>query len=70
MIEWTIADLLEKKGWTAYKLAAETGLTVPAAYRLAAGGRIQRIDADTLERLCRALNVTPNQLIAFKPPLR
>lgn len=63
MIRWRIPDLLKQRGWTAYRLAQETGLTVPAAYRLARGGAVKRIDAETLERLCEALGVEPGDLL-------
>lgn len=68
-IRWTIPDLLEKKGWTAYRLAQETGLTIPAAYRLAKGEVIQRIDADTLEKLCRVFEVEPGEILELDPPI-
>lgn len=63
MIRWRIPDLLKERGWTAYRLAQETGLTVPAAYRLARGGPVKRIDADTLERLCEAFQCQPGDLL-------
>ena len=68
MIRWHLPELLEKRGWTAYRLASETGLTVPAAYRLAKPGKtLQRLDVDTLERLCRVLKVKPGQLLTYEP---
>jgi DNA-binding Xre family transcriptional regulator len=69
-IRWTIPELLEKKGWTAYRLAQETGLTVQAAYRLAKGEPVQRIDADTLERLCRVFEVQIGDILELEPPIQ
>lgn len=63
MIRWKIAELLEKRGWKAYRLAQEAKLTVPAAYRLAKGDAVRRIDTATLERLCDVFNVEPAALI-------
>lgn len=71
MVRLRVAELLEERGWTAYRLAKETGLTVPAAYRLAkSSGRFQRLEADTLERLCTAFGVEPGELLEWKPEKR
>lgn len=67
MIRWRLPELLEKRGWTAYRLAAEAELTVPAAYRLAKAGRVpQRLDMETLDTLCRVLRVKPGQLLTYE----
>jgi DNA-binding Xre family transcriptional regulator len=67
VIRWRLPELLEKRGWTAYRLAQETGLTVPAAYRLAKEGReLQRLDMETLDTLCRVLRVKPGQLLTYE----
>ena len=63
MIRWRIPDMLKERDWSAYRLAQETGLTVPAAYRLARGGAVQRIDANTLDVLCAAFGVQPGDLL-------
>ncbi len=59
MVRFRLAEVLERKrGWTAYRLAQETDLTVPAAYRPADPDRpVQRLDMNTLDTLCRVLNV-------------
>ena len=70
MIEFLLADVLERREWTPYRLAQETGLTVPTAYRLADRERrykFGRFTTDTLERLCRALHVQPGELFRWVP---
>lgn len=68
MIRLRLADVLAKRGWTPYRLAQETGLTVPTAYRLAdASLRFGRFTADTLDRLCEALEVQPGDLLEWVP---
>jgi putative transcriptional regulator len=68
VIRFRLKDLLVARGWTAYRLAQETGLTVPAAYRLAsAGATLRRLDLVTLDLLCRTLDVTPGELLEYVP---
>lgn len=68
MIRLRLADLLKQRNWTPYRLAQETGLTVPTAYRLAdPKGQFGRINFDTLDRLCAALNVQPGELLEWVP---
>ena len=65
MIRWRIPELLRLRGWSAYRLAQETGLTMPAASRLAKGEPVQRIDAATLDKLCAAFQVQPGELLEW-----
>jgi putative transcriptional regulator len=68
VIRFHLAAVLKRKGWTPYRLAQETGLTVPAAYRLADPElRFGRFTADTLDRLCAALEVQPGELLEWVP---
>jgi DNA-binding Xre family transcriptional regulator len=67
MIRWRIAEILEQRDWTAYRLAQEAGITVPAAYRLARSRPVQRIDAGTLETLCALFGVQPGKLLEYVP---
>ena len=68
MIRFRLGEILEGKGWTPYRLAQVTGLTVPTAYRLAdPDQRFGRFSADTLERLCRALDGQPGDLLTWVP---
>ncbi len=68
MIRFRLAKLLKERGWTAYRLAQETGLTIPTAYRLADPDQeFGRFTGDTLDRLCAALGVQPGALLEFVP---
>lgn len=68
MVRWLVADLLEKRGWTAYRLAKEAGVTMPVAYRIAErGALVQRIEGRTLDAMCKALDVQPGELLEYVP---
>jgi len=68
MIRFRLAETLKRKGWTPYRLSQETGLTAPTAYRLADPTlRFGRFTTDTLDRLCRALDVQPGDLLEWVP---
>jgi putative transcriptional regulator len=68
MIRFRLAEVLKRKGWTPYRLSQATGLTVPTAYRLADPElQFGRFTADTLDRLCRALDVQPGDLLEWVP---
>jgi putative transcriptional regulator len=68
MIRFRLDEILNRKEWTPYRLAQETGLTVPTAYRLAdPRQRFGRFRVDTLDRLCRALEVQPGDLLEWVP---
>lgn len=71
MVYWRVAEFLEKRGWTAYELAKQADMTVSLAYRVARRDEpVQRIDAETLETLCRVFGVTPGDLLTLDPPKR
>ena len=73
MVRFRLAELLEERGWTAYRLAraiTEAGgdLTTRAAYRLARPGTaVRRVDLDVLDVLCRVLRTTPGELLEYTP---
>lgn len=68
MIRFQLAQILKRKGWTPYRLSQMTGLTVPTAYRLADPElQFGRFTADTLDRLCKALDVQPGDLLQWVP---
>ena len=68
MIRFRLAQILKSKGWTPYRLSQVTGLTVPTAYRLADPElQVGRFTADTLDRLCQALDVQPGELLQWVP---
>jgi putative transcriptional regulator len=68
VIRLRLAEVLRQRNWTPYRLAQETGLTVPTAYRLADPGlELGRITVDTLDRLCAALKLQPGDLLEWIP---
>jgi putative transcriptional regulator len=68
VIRFQLARVLKRRGWTPYRLSQATGLTVPTAYRLADPDmRFGRFTADTLDRLCTALEVQPGELLEWVP---
>ena len=68
MIRWKLGPILEKRGWSAYRLALEVGLTQPVAYRITRPGIfVTRIDAATLDALCKKFDLQPGQLLEYVP---
>lgn len=66
MIIPLIQDAAKRRGIeNASQLAKDAGLHVVVAYRLWSG-EFQRLDVDTLDRLCAALKCQPNQLLRFE----
>jgi DNA-binding Xre family transcriptional regulator len=64
-----LRQLLETRGLTPYALARFTGLSLNTIYRLTRpDGRFRLIRADTVERLCGALRVTPSELFNYEKP--
>ena len=66
MIRLTVAAQLKKRGWTAYRLAKEAGISMPVAYRLAdPNGGFSRLDVETLDALCKTFKVQPGELLEW-----
>ncbi len=66
-----LRHLLEARRVSPYGLAKFTGLSLNTIYRLTRpSGRFHLIRADTIERLCGALRVTPNELFDYQKPTR
>ena len=64
MVRLRLRKLLQDNSVTPYRLAKLSGLTLKTVYKLVrASGRFDRIAADTLDRLCRALNCEPGDLL-------
>lgn len=60
-----IKELCEMHGIeSAYRLAKESGLNMPTAYRAFAND-IKQFTPETLERLCNALQCTPNDIFGY-----
>lgn len=63
-IRWRLADELEERGITAYRLAMDAGVTPSAVYKiLKKGDALRHVDVATLEALATALGVTPLSLL-------
>ena len=64
-----LRQLLEDRKITPYGLAKFTGLSLNTIYRLTRpSGRFNLMRADTIERLCGALRITPSDLFDYKAP--
>lgn len=57
-----IENLLEKKNKSMYWLAEKTGISYTTIYRLSKN-RTELIRFDTLEKICIALDCTPNDIL-------
>lgn len=61
-----VAELLKAKGWTAYQLAKKAKISLTLAYRVARPhARFHRYDAETLEKLCLALDCDLSELLRW-----
>ena len=66
VVRLRVRQLLKTRGLSPYALAKFTGLSLNSIYRLTrATGRFRLIRADTIERLCGALRVTPSELFDY-----
>ena len=72
VIVFQLAQLLEKKGWSAYKLAKESGIPQPTVYRLLSDREDTdaRISLRMLDKLCETLGCTVADLLEYQPPRR
>jgi DNA-binding Xre family transcriptional regulator len=62
VIRIRLAEQLEKNGITLYRLAKDTGIAYEAL-RKVRDGEVTRIYLDTIEKICRRLECTPNDLL-------
>ncbi|MGH7719943.1 MAG: helix-turn-helix domain-containing protein [Gemmatimonadaceae bacterium] len=76
MVRYRLLELLEERGWTRYRFAqalVALGMTETTVYQLTRPerrGRFQRIEHDTLDRICTVLNVQPGELLEWIPEKR
>ena len=69
VVRLQLRQLLEAREVSPYGLAKFTGLSLNTIYRLTRpSGRFGLIRADTIERLCGALRVTPSELFEYDRP--
>ncbi|HLE03998.1 MAG TPA: helix-turn-helix transcriptional regulator [Anaerolineales bacterium] len=64
-VRLTVAELLEKKGWSTAKFAEEAHLNYNQALNIRRGA-YNRIDLDTIARICEALEIEPGELFIFE----
>lgn len=66
MIRFRINEVLDRKDWSGYRLAQESGLNQSVIWKIV-GGKARRLDVDTLNALCAALGCQPGDLLEFVP---
>lgn len=69
MIRFRLDKLLEKRGWTAYRLAKESGIH-PSVLSKYVNNEVRQISLDTLNALCEALTCRAGDLIEYMPDSR
>jgi CheY-like chemotaxis protein/DNA-binding Xre family transcriptional regulator len=68
IVRWRVADLLEERQWSTYRLVQESGLAHTLVYRIAKAGRqVERVNGNTLDALCRTFGVGPGELFEYVP---
>lgn len=61
-MQFRVKQELERRGKSVYWLIKEANISHKAAYDLV-NGHTKGIQFDTLERICRALDCTPNDIL-------
>ncbi len=67
MIHVRLLEILEARGKSLYWLQQQTKVSYPALLRLA-HNKIQKVDLGVLERICRALECEPGEIIVASAP--
>ena len=63
VVRLTLYKLLKRRGLSPYAVAKRAGLSFGTVYRMCRkDGRFGRIEAETLDKLCAALDCTPGDL--------
>lgn len=72
VIVFRLAELLEEKGWSAYRLAKESGIPQPTVYRLLSDrdDTDARISLRMLDKLCETLGCSVAELLEYQPAKR
>jgi putative transcriptional regulator len=65
MIQVRLKDLLAERGRTRYWLAHETGLQFKTLARIDRAESTNRIELNTLDKICRALQCQPGDLLVW-----
>jgi len=66
MITCRLKKLLDKKGWSRYRLQKETGVTYPTLHALY-HNKSKGYRADVLDKLCSALRCDLGDLLRWEP---
>lgn len=61
-----IPELMKERGWSIRDLADKSGIAYGTANAWAKG-RIDRVDLATLESICKALDLTPGDILFYSP---
>jgi DNA-binding Xre family transcriptional regulator len=64
-LKMNIQALLDQKGWSISKLAEDTGLNYKTIHSIVRN-KYSRIGLDTLEKICKALNVDAGDLFVWE----
>jgi len=68
MVRLRLAQLLKQRKLTWYALSKATGLSLPTVYRLSASdGAFKRVEAETMDKLCAALDCEISDLLVRVP---
>ena len=67
MFKLKVKEVLEKQNKTAYWLSKQTGIS-PNNIGKICNGETLNIRFDTLEKICKSLNCTPNDIIESDDP--
>lgn len=67
MIRLKVKQILQEKNKTAYWLSKQTGISANNIGKIC-NGETTNIRFDTMEKICKALNCTPNELMETDDP--
>lgn len=67
MMTFKIDDILAERKSSRYQLAKQTGISEGALGRICRN-ETSSIEFSTIEKICKALNCTPNDIIIFDDP--
>jgi putative transcriptional regulator len=70
MVKLRLAQLLKQRKMSGYALAKLTGLSLPTVYRLVNADKVTRLEMETLDRLCSALDCKISDLLVRAPDKR
>lgn len=67
MLRWKLREIMARENMTNRRLAEILGIHETNVSNMKRRDTMPRIDGDTLEALCRALNCTPHDLLEYTP---